>query len=618
VSAVRLAAQGVFEPTPLFQPDRAVTVTEAVRGIFLTAGRNVGGLSDNELMSASVRSLLLEQGVFGSLSGNITRKQLCYLADRACLDGANMEQYSMLVPEYNSLAAPFQKAVVQAVGLGIVDYDEPGLLDDTVSRAELAKVLYRLSNPGARVVVPYDLGTGYDPVQNEYLVKNSFADNPGGIMFGFYSNYNHQDKTFTHFGKRAVDRTDFYKWALIEQSQGVYTMPSFRNDMSAHEAGSTVICNIDLSASYSVNSQLSGGSRIPSFYTQNIANPATRQAAKTFLNQFVISMLTAIHGDVWLSIDYELDYQQGITGTGSTALAKAEVFADWYEEAVAQARAAAASIGASDRLKLICIYNNITERHKLGKEQNEWMLRVSGASDLIGLDTYQFDAVDPSSPNTTLQNIRFLINNYSLGKPVFVVENGMDGIVGDSTSLTAQEMYWKNLFCEFRFSLEKGDFLNRNLSGFLAWSLFDTSIDTYKGLLTQNAAAAKPALAAVQEGIRLIEKQRQFAPSVLVSSIPAGANTQISVQSGTDYDRLTFVKKNYTGNGSATLRVELETAGTVMVTVNGKKHISDMNSTQFHFITIDSGLNIGFNYIDIYLGASQTPFTQTVKSVTLL
>ena len=616
--AVRLTEKGVFQPAPLFHPDRAVTVTEAIRGIFLTAGRNVGNLSDAELMSASVRSLLLEQGVFGSLSEDITRKQLCYLADRACLDGANMEQYSMLVPGYNSLTAPFQKAVVQAIGLGIADYEEPGSPDSTVSRAELAKVLYRLSNPGARVVAPYDLGTGYDPAQNEYLVKNSYANNPGGVILGFYSNYNHQDKTFTHFGKRAADRTDFYKWSLIEQSPGVYTMPGFRNDMSAHEAGSTVICNVDISANYNVNSQLSGGSRIPSFYTQDIQNQATRQAAKAFLNQFVIDMLTAIQGDVWLSIDYELDYQQGITGTGTTALAKAEVFAGWYEEATAQARAAAESMGASDRLKLICIYNNITPRHMLGKEQNEWMLRVSGASDIIGLDTYQFDAEDPSSPNTTLQNIRFLINNYSLGKPVFVVENGMDGIAGDGASLTAQEMYWKNLFREFRFSLEKGDFLNRNLSGFLAWSLFDTSSETHKGLLTQNAAAAKPALAAVKEGLRLIEKQRQFAPSVLVSAVPAGANTQICVQSGTDYDRLTLVKKNYTGNGSATLRVELETAGTVMVTVNGKKHVTSMNQTQFHFITIDSGLNTGFNCIDIYFGASQTPFTQTVKSVALL
>ena len=613
--AARLTALGVFEPAQLFYPDNAVTVIEAIRGVFKAAGRNVGNLNNGELASLSVKSKLVEAGVFNSFDRNITVAELCYLADRACLDGKNMLQYSMVVPGYDFFPSSFQKALVQAIGLGFVEYDAYDSFDENATRADLAIILYRLINTGARVVPPYDLGSGYDPMLNEYLVKNSYSHNPGGIMLGMYSNYNHQDDTFKHFGKRPVDRTDFYKWANIELTQGVYTMPSFNNDASAHRAGNTVICNVDLSANLISTPYLSGNSRIPSFYTQDIKNATTRQAAKTFLNQFVISMLTALSGDVMLSIDYELDYQQGITGASQKA--KAEAFADWYVEACGVARDAAASIGASDRLQLICIYNNITELHLLGKAENEWALRVSGASDIIGIDSYQYDVNDLSNPNITLQNIRYLINNFSLGKPVFVVENGTDGVYGDAGSMETQQLYWKRLFREFSFSLEDSDFLNRNLSGFLIWSLFDTSDTTSKGLLSKNGANEKPALAEVQRGIRAIEKQKQFNPSILTSTAAASANTVVSVQSGTAYDKLTFVRKNLNVN-TVTLFVELETAGTCMASVNGKKHFSNMSNSKYHFIYIDSGLNTGFNYFDIYFGANQTPFTQTVKTVTLV
>lgn len=616
--AARLAELGVFEPAPLFHPDDAVTVIDAIRGIFMTAEQKVGGLSDGELVSLAKRSYLMEEGIFQSVTDTITVSQLCYLADRACVDHPNALQYSMAVPAYDSLPGVFQKALVQAVGLGLVEYDAYGSPGAGVTRAQLAVVLYRLRNPGARVIAPYDLGALYDPSEQEYLVKNTYTENPGGVQFGLYSNYNHQDAAYSYFGKRPVDRTDFYKWALIEKSPGVYTMPSFENDAAAHRAGSTVICNVDVSANYNVNSQLSGGSRIPAFYTQDIKDPATRRAAKNFLRQFVTSLLNAVHGDVMLAIDYEIDYQQGITGSGQAQKDKAAAFADWYVEAAAVAREAANGAGAGGRLKIICIYNNITKMHLLGKGQNQWMLRVSGASDVIGLDTYQFDSTDPSNPNITLQNIRYLMQNFSLGKPVFVVENGMDGNPDDAQSLACQEMYWKRLFREFRFALEKGDFLNGRLSGFLAWSLFDTSASTCKGLLTVNGREPKPALAAVQEGIKALEKQRQFHPSVLTGTAAADPNTPVRVQSGVSYDTLALVTKNTYPNRTATLRVELEEEGTVMVTVNGKTHFSSMDASKFHFITLENAMGTDLTVLELYFGASRTPFAQTVKSVALL
>lgn len=609
--AARLAELRVFEPAPRFFPDRAVTVIEAVRGIFLTAQQDVGDLEDDTLASRAVSSRLSEPGAFSDFYKEITVAELCYLADRACLDIENAEQYELLAENYEQTPERFKNSFLQAVALGLIDYEEtdPGAV---VTRALLAQVLYRLYNPGARLILPFYL-SGTAPDSGEYIIKTSLSHNPGGISFGLYSNYNHQDDAFSYFGKRPVDRTDFYKWSLIEKEKGVYTWPSFNNCLSAHRAGSTIICNVDISANLKTNPYLSGGSRIPDFYSQDITDNETRTAAKEFLRQFVIKYLNTVKGDVMLAIDYEIDFQQGITGANQAA--KAERFAEWYVEACETARAAAASIDAADRLKIICIYNNITNLHLMGKEYNAWALKVSGASDIVGIDTYQSYENDPASPNYTLQNIRYLINNFSCGKPVYVVENGVDGEWGDSASLETQALYWKNLFREFSFALEKGDYLNRNLSGFLAWSLFDTSADTSKGLLTQNGKSAKPALAAVQEGISRLERQRQFNPSVFQSS-EIFTEGDITVKSGTDYDKLTFIKTDLKST-SVTFRVELEVPGTVMLSVNGKTHIYS-ESTKYHFIQLDDVLEKGFNYIDIYFGADKTPFTQTVKSVTLI
>ena len=537
--------------------------------------------------------------------------ELCYLADRACLDIDNAEQYELLTKNCAKAPECFKSSYLQTVALGLIDYEstDPNAV---VTRAFFAQVLYRLYNPGARLILPFYLNERL-PDSGECVVKSSFVRNPGGVSFGLYSNYNHQDDTFTYFGKRPVDRTDFYKWSLIEKEKGVYSWPSFNNCLSAHRAGSTIICNIDISANLKTNPYLSGGSRIPDFYSQDITDTETRRAAKEFLRQFVIKYLNTVGGDVMLAIDYEIDFQQGITGVSQVA--KARRFADWYAEACETARAAAASIGAADRLKIICIYNNITNLHLMGKYYNDWALKISGASDIVGIDTYQYYENEPASPDYTLQNIRYLINNFSCGKPVYVVENGFDGEWGNSGSLENQALYWKNLFRELSFTLEKGDYLNRNLSGFLVWSLFDTSADTSKGLLTQNGKAEKPALAAVQNGMALIENQRQFNPSVLKGSEIFGGG-EIKVNSGTNYEKLTLVKTDLTSE-SAMLRIELENSGTIMISVNGKTHIYS-ESTKYHFLQLNSGLSEGFNYIDIYFGADKTPFIQTVKSVTLI
>lgn len=620
VSAARLAQMGVFEQTENFEPQGSITVLECVKKIFTAAEIKTDGKSDDDIISLAKSSGLVEEGAVTDFSKNITLPELAYLADRATPDRTETEQFAMYFSDYANVPDPLKNGVLQAFGLGIIESDGTLSPEKPATRAQAADVIYRLVNPGARVITPYELGKVYNDSDNEFLVRNTYVTNPGGIQLGVFSNYNHQDTTFGYFGKRTADRTDFYKWSGIEKTKGKYTMPNFANDHAAHRAGSTAIISVDMSANYNVAPSLSDGSRIPSFYTQDITDKTTRTAAKQFLYQFVSSMMSSLYGDVILAIDYELDFQQGLNGTTEQHRRKAEIFAEWYAEACNVAREAARSVGAADRLKLICIYNNITDLHKLGKNQNEWMLKIAESSDYIGIDSYQRDSNDISNPNLTIQNLRFLTNNYSLGKPVIMVENGIAADLDDKTKdsqgrtiLEQQRDYFINLFRELAFSLERGDFLNRNISGYLIWSMRDTASDY--GLVSEDGSVEKPALKAVQEGFRRLERQRQFNPSVRTQVSNAKNGTQISVDSGTAYQSLTYTVKNRTGGSSGSLRIKLKEKGSAMITVNGKYHYSSMISEDMHVFDITEGLKDGFNRIEIYFGADQTPFEQTVEKI---
>ena len=327
-----------------------------------------------------------------------------------------------------------------------------------------------------------------------------------------------------------------------------------------------------------------------------------------------------VDSDVLLAIDYELDSHLGIWNE-QKHLWKADAFAEWYREACEVARQAAADLGKSDSLKLIVIYNNITSKHLAGVSENQWMLDIAEVSDYIGIDTYNFYD-DKTDPSYTIQNIRFLMNNYSLGKPVIVVENGL-GISRDfneidsETGLTQMELseqYYKNLFREFRFSLEKGDFLNANLEGFLIWSYYDTNETSDKtyGLADDDNTLRDNGIA-VKEGINSLFKQKQFNPSKLKEVSAVSDDITVKGYSGTEYDELTIISQGSGDDGTAAVSVELEKQASVYVTVNGEGYYTDYRYSTSHSVEIDN-LREGTNVIKIRFGCEQTPYTIKVKS----
>lgn len=609
LAAVELAEAGVFEKTASFEPDQTMTVRQFVKAILQLARQADTGTSEADVEKLAKSTQLVEGGQTLDFGAVLTREWMAYLLDRACVDRENAEQYQLLLEDYDQIDKNRQASVLQCLGLGLILSDKTFRPTQEVTRAEAAQALYRLVTPGMRLVAPYELGDAYQSGESTYVVKNTYQTNKSGLQLGFWSNYNQQSFTFSKFGKRPIDRTDFHKWVNCEKTKGNYTF-GFGNDQDAHKMGSTVITNIDISANLIWNPYFQK-SNIPSFYAQDITDPVTRQAAKSFLYSFVQALLESVKGDVLLAIDYELDWQQNISGIDEDSRRRAAIWAQWYVEACQVARDAAQHMGADGRLKLILIYNNITDMHKLGPGQNAWMMECAKASDVVGIDIYFHpNATDRTDPAMVLQNIRYLINNYSLGKPVMVVENGV--ALSDEVTEDMQAQYFKNLFREFQFALGKGDFLNLNLSALLFWNLKDDGGGF--GVFAQDGTP-RPAAQVIREGIAALESTRLYNPSVLKSTqnVIQMSSIPIEVKSGTTYDQLTLITT--TTAGEKTFRIKLANPGTVFITVNGQYHYASTGMNSRHVISIPEGITDGVNKIEIFFGSEKTPFTQTVEAI---
>lgn len=623
VSAVRLAEKGIFEKTATFNPDGSMKVIDFVRALLKLCGKSgVANSSDNEVIGFIEKTALIGGSVNVDFSADLTNEYLAYFLGQAVENTDNAAQYQLLLDDYDSITATLRGGVLDSIAAGITEIVDFKLNPKAVAkRSDIADGLYRLYNAAARVIPLFDLGSAYDEKTDSYVVKSTYEKNEGGLQQGFFTSYDKQNDAFLNYGNLPINRTGFYKWANIEKKDAdgniYYDFNfAFNNDKNAHKAGNTVINCIDISANREWNNLLSE-SYIPSWYTQDITNETTRAAAKEFLYAFVTKMLTEISGDVILAIDYEVDNFLGLWES-DWGKEKANAFAEWFAEACTVARKAAADLNKSDNLKLMVIYNRVTNLHRLGVEENQWMLDIAEVADYIGLDSYDFYE-DKTDASVTLECIRFMMNNYSLNKPFIVVENGVKmqkdlDSIDSVTGLTQMQMatqYYKNLYREFRFALEKGDFLNANLSGFLFWSYYDTNEESETTCGVTNADnTLRDNGIAIKEGINSLYKQKQFNPSVLKSVSAVTETTPITVKSGTEYDEITIIAQGSGHDGTGAVSVKLDKAATVFVTVNGEEYFTDNRYAEKilnHSVEVKN-LKEGTNVIKIRFGNAATPF----------
>lgn len=618
-AAVLLCEQGLFEKTEYFEPQTVVTAAQFMNLVLILDGLAVRMLKTEEVLTLySLNGWLPEDFTGKDLAAPLTREDMAQLIYCLLPRLENTEQYELLITDFTEISENRRAAVLFCTAAGILEINGSFTPSAPVTKGEAAAVLYRLKYPGSRVTVPFNIGGAYKKDKKIYIVKTRMQKNPDGIMLGTWSRYNHQDLTFRQFGRRPADRVDFYKWRLIEKEKGIYTMPNFANDLKAHRYTNTIITGVDLTANLDWNPRFDKAN-IPEFYAQTIEDSETRAAAKKFLYGFVKELMTAVRGDIILAIDYEIDWQQMFERNTDDTFRRMPVFADWYAEACSVARKAAADAGAAGRLKLICIYNNMCDVIKLGARYNEWRLKCAAASDYVGIDTYDRYWLDRTDPSLTVSNIRYLINNYSGGKPVMMVENGTPGEdspdeFSGMNGLERQRQYYFKLFRAFRFELLSGGFIENNLSAYLFWDLIDAPGAPIAYGVFGSDGSKKPAADEIKKGFCSLEKQRQFSPSLYAGSEIYKADIEIMVDGGCDYDRIDIVSRESLGGKK--LVIELESPASVLIEQNGEgRYVSDSEQLRHEFNLEPNGIPDMYR---LYFGAGQIPFVNRIKKLEIV
>ena len=466
--------------------------------------------------------------------------------------------------------------------------------------------------------------------------------NPTGLRLGFWEVFKRQDVTLASMGRRPSARVGFDKWSAIETTAGAdYTWPESDPYGDTHRCGETVLASVNISF------------EVPAGYTWDpdlpaaILDPTVRKAAIRFLKAYVRRLLRN-SGSVVLTIDYEIVSNWGLYQPGSES--RAEIWADWYLEAAAAAREAAAAVGLPQALKLQPIVNgnpfDAGNPIAKGRDGNPWLVRVMGVSDQLALDTYFRDPQRPVDPTFTLDVIDFWRHHFSDGKPVVVAEHGFstidsDGQAGDLPdnrkyhgTREQQALYFERLFALLLDANRPEGRLQNQLRGFHIWSITDNMVTDkpharYYGL-HDRLGQPKPAAAKVQDAIRRIEgdqltdgdalhrpySRAQANATDLARQLDDGtAVVDVLYSEGDDFEFL-----RYTGTGPARkpaveLRVTLASAGTVLACVNGHWYRADAPKHCSIDISAHYAWDGGTNVIDVCVTGPAFPVRQQVNSL---
>ncbi|TXI91000.1 MAG: DUF4214 domain-containing protein [Burkholderiaceae bacterium] len=481
------------------------------------------------------------------------------------------------------------------------------------------------------------------------IIKLATLPNPTGIKFGFWETFSKQDVALSTMGKRPTSRVGFDNWASIETSKGVYDFRAFgasgsmENYRRVHNYGESIYAAINVSFSAQITPSKQ---TIPQFYNGRITDPETRLAAKNFVYAYVQHMLKAL-GNLTLTIDYEIMSNYRLSAAGSES--RANEWADWYVEAAAVARKAAADIGMGDKLKLQPIVNSNpldpTNPISKGRDYNNWLVRVVAASDSLALDTYHSD---PSLPNTdpqrTFDIIRFWIDNFSAGKDVIVTENGFNTVTEVIPSITRadrdwkttgtdtdQATYYKLLFDKLAEANKSDGIFHNQLKSFNLWSIIDNPAkaandeDRYFGLVRLDGTE-KPAAAVVRDALRRYENDAFTRPWNYVglgndvtqnfsdtTTIPAS----LSYSAGDQFELLRYSENMLPNAKQYLFNVSLNTTASLILCVNGTQWLYQEGKSTYGVDVSKYMKANAANTIDVYVTNSFFPSNVIVKAIQL-
>lgn len=464
------------------------------------------------------------------------------------------------------------------------------------------------------------------------MAKVSVTSNPEGLGFGFWSNHSRNDLVFDDFGRRPYERYGFFSWKAIEKKKGVYdTRQIIEGIGKSHRLGSTCIISLNNISGPWFNK--AKGSQIPSFYPQDIRNPETREAGKRYIYTVIKEVLSRT-GNTVVCFDYEMMWH-----CKPDTPEKQKMLSEWFVDAVAEARRAAADLGMSDALKVIPIVNGATDDSTLMKffgnpSENhvpaKWLTDMVSVCDYLAIDSYDFDIEHPEDPTKTLNTLSFWIRNYSQGKPVLITEFGYS--TGNSyypdyrthyhaTGTEEQQAaFYKALIPMLEKENVPGGKLNGQVRCFCFWMYSDMNTkkavyqrENHFGLVRLDGSR-KPAFDIVHRGIDKYEETGMPASPYLEVSrtFCSGEPGGFVYSSGTEFDYMEIFPE-VPEKEKVTVTVNLENEGAVLLGCGDKWLRSTDDSRRHSFeVEVEPG-----DRISLYFTGAFYPFRQTVKSVVL-
>ncbi len=478
------------------------------------------------------------------------------------------------------------------------------------------------------------------------VVKLRAAPNPTGLKIGFWENFKRQDLTLATMGRRPSSRVAFYNWDALEDASGRYLDPSIEQYARVHRYGQSILGAINVCF------------RIPERYENDIALPATCQAAKAFLAHHV-QWLLANFGSATLTIDYEI-VSNYLLAKGTDLREQALKWRNWMvDHALPTARQAAAGMGLPHALKLQPIFNGnpATGAGRLAHDPVvvQALRDVVAASDYLALDTYFHDGVDVTDASHTIKTIQFWYETYAkpCRKQVVVTENGfstarqwhdVDDRSGKLVGTEAQQdAYFKDLFAKLQAANRRDGVLENQLRGFHIWCIVDNDQVTdlqdrkrYFGLHRLGAggsATPKPAAATVRQAIETIESDPFHRPTLapapvdntnLWDKLHSGKPVSLHFDEGDDHDFLRYTDAGASAPGTrAVLKARFARRGNLLVQANGAWLIAQdpaPGGTSPVDLEIDLGPHYFFNRpntIDIYATGQVFPVRQQILSLTV-
>lgn len=477
------------------------------------------------------------------------------------------------------------------------------------------------------------------------IQKITLAPNPTGLKIGFFELGKHEPDTLAIIGARPMSRAGFDGWINFESSPGQYTFGS-PETVLPHTYGEQVASAVNISFSTAITP---GKTTIPSFYPNDITNPATRAAAKRFLYAYVQYQLKAI-GSCILTIDYEIVSNWRLSDTDAGRDARANTWAAWYIEAAATARQAASDLGMAGALKLAPIVNGdpLSPGNPLNdpSHDNSWLKNAMAVSDYLGIDDYH------SNPNATvtdpqyiIDTIAFWINGFAGNKGAMVMENGFTTVTTQDPTITRkdrdmkltgtekqQQQYFAALFPALAAANQAHGAFHNQLRAFNMWEIIDNLAALHSGDPDEGDAyfgvahaddTDKLATPTVRSAIAQIDADSYLSPTKAVGlpldvTSVIGNGVALKYTEGDDHDYLRYVDSNLAAGSLCHLTGTVSNPGYLLVSINGA-----WNRTQVAAGNFDINLGAGnckpgaSNEADVFGTSEIFPAAQTIAKLKL-